>query len=792
MNIKEILDFEIHPRIFAQLPAIFSEFGFKAINSGYISTTGHKTTGEKGKPGKVYCYANNISFLKDFTRGGLSIWDYVQRKEGLNSNADVLKRLAALAGVELPELDPKALERIKASNRRAAIWETANDFFISSLQGPTAEKYREYLNRRGYTLHEVKDMGLGFLESQEKLKNHLYGHGFTSEEIDVIKLTPAIGKTHRLVIPYRAPSGRIRGIASRNIDYKKSDKTGKYLYSSNIGTESLKKETLFNLSASVKGDGDLIFVEGLIDCLISSVKGIPNVVALGGTSLNAYQVNQAIRNGTKKVTLALDNDRAGIEATRKAIDMLKNSDVKIYVAQFPDGIKDPDELIKEQGIEAFKSIIETAAPFYTYKTNELIKKYNLDSIKDLDRLKESLYSVGLTIKDRTDLDLFCTQVETATGGIISRESFQAEAAKLREQKARHEQAGLISELMKDASKYLEAGHIDKARGIITQRISEIKTAAAVDLLPASYTFDAFQADIKITPANLITGISNIDKICKIPVGQITLIAGRTSHGKTALMLNILLSMSEVYQEKTFLFFTYEEERKSIVLKLLNILLDSMDLTDEEYKPIFSKYTSNGVTNLEILKGYFKDGRTDFAPIEEAKGKLQTLIDTGKIRVIDKNYSVEELTAVIQYMHGKNKDIAGIFVDYAQKIKSSGITQDKRIEIGEVSSQINNTAKLTGLPVVMGAQLNRTAGSTGKNKPAFISLEALKETGNLEEDANLVLGIYMEAREPGFDTDAYGPLKLEITALKNRDGIVNAKTFLNFARETRKISNCYVD
>ncbi len=792
-DIKQLLDFEIYPRIFEALPGLFPEFGFKPINAGFVSTTGQKVTGETGKPGKVYCYRNNPRFLKDYSRGGLSIWDYIQQQQGLNNN-DVLKSLADMAGVELPDLAPATMEKIKIGNTRAAIWETAHDFFVSALQDPAAEKCRAYLKQRGYSESEVKEMGIGFLTSQDSLKVYLSEKGFTLDD-STIKLTGAIGKTHQLTITYRDPSGRVKGIAARNIQHKEDSRIGKYLYSSNIGDESLKRDILFNLS-TISGDRDLVVVEGLFDCLISTAKGAANVVALGGTSLNETQIKQAIRNGAKKVTLCLDNDKAGRQATGRAIELLLNHDVKIYVAEIPEDAKDPDGLIKWKGIEAFKHVIEDAAPYYTFSTNRLLEGHNLDTIKDLDRLKGDLYSLGLTIKDRTDLDLFCSQVETGTGGVISRESFRAESQKLRDMKNRQEQSRLISELLKDADGFLKTGHIDKARGLITDRLSGINTAAAVDLVPVFRTWDSILTKMEHRKPGLYTGISNLDAICKIPVGQITLIAGRTSHGKTALMLNLMLSMSELYTNKTFIFFTYEEESTSIDYKILNILLDMTDLTDEIYKPTFSKYISyqsKSVTNLEILQGYFSERRTDFDPIEEAKEKFKALINTRRIHVIDSNFSVEELTAVIKHLHGENNDIGAVFVDYAQKIKSTGVTQDKRIEIGEVSTQVLETAKATGLPIIMGAQLNRTAG-TGSNsgkkyhKP-ILSLESLKESGNLEEDANLVISIMQEAREPGFENpEPGGAIKLEIKTLKNRDGKSNETIFLDMARETRKITN----
>ena len=109
------------------------------------------------------------------------------------------------------------------------------------------------------------------------------------------------------------------------------------------------------------------------------------------------------------------------------------------------------------------------------------------------------------------------------------------------------------------------------------------------------------------------------------------------------------------------------------------------------------------------------------------------------------------------------------------------TQDKRTEIAHISDQVLQIAKDSGLPIILGAQLNRATVSSTNKKP---SLENLKEAGNLEEDANTVLSVYNESREKEEDEkgDSYKGQKeveLEIKALKNREGEVNQSALLTF-------------
>lgn len=110
------------------------------------------------------------------------------------------------------------------------------------------------------------------------------------------------------------------------------------------------------------------------------------------------------------------------------------------------------------------------------------------------------------------------------------------------------------------------------------------------------------------------------------------------------------------------------------------------------------------------------------------------------------------------------------------------TQDKRTEIAHISDQVLQIAKESGLPIILGAQLNRATDT--KNRAP--KLENLKEAGNLEEDANTVISVYCNAREEEETTtqEYYSKLQnveLEIKTLKNREGEVNTKETLNWDR-----------
>lgn len=788
-NTKNLLNFEIYPALYSRIETALPEFKFKQTSKGYISTGDHKITGETGSPGKVYLYANNISHLVDYTRGSVSIWDYIQKRDNL-SNGDTLKKLAELSGVILPPLDPETQERIKKKVTEAQIWEDANSYFIFCLnnaKNDTARNIQAYLKNRGYTAEDVEAMELGYIPSQNGLYTYLTDTKKHPREIvqETIWLNNGIGTTNVLTIPYRDAIGRIKGIGARAIDPGAEDK---YLYSTGLK----RGELLFNLRA-VKGAKDLVIVEGLLDSLIATARGIDNVVALGGSSLNKVQIETALRYGAKKFTLCLDNDKAGTDGTARALEILQDQG-RVYVAQLPDGIKDPDQLIKDQGALALSGAIAEALPYWKYTLQSIYNKYtdlaeatggNLTE-KEKDNLLEEVVAYSQKINSPVDRDQY-TKLFTSLGWIrelgITTESLQDTVEALRYKTDIEKQGRELKKLQDQAKEIQDKGDTQGAIKILEAGLKDLRLYTAKELIPA-YSYQDWEGEIATTPLGLKTGYSNLDEIATIPQGAITLIAGRPRHGKTTLLFNLLLSIAQKHGDvKKFYFFTYEEQKKMILVKILNRLIA------EDLGNYFNEYGTN--TNVNYLRNYLRENRRDREEIEAGKHLLRGLLDSGKISIIDRSYSVEELGTVIRYLHKKEPDQTGaVFIDYIQRMNTEKKTQDKRTEIAHISDQILRTAKDTGLPIILGAQLNRATVASGNKRP---SLENLKEAGNLEEDANLVLSVYNDSieKEENPDGETYTGarvVELEIKTLKNRDGETNKTARLDFDRWTLKITD----
>jgi len=769
---------DLYASLFERIPEALPEHNWKRDGRGWKSKAyldgspykkdrSDKTKILKAQPGRIFEEGGD----------GKSLVDYVMERDRL-SFMDAGKKLSAIAGIPFPSLDVKDQEAYRTAQQRTGLLEEATSYMAWSLQhasGKRADAVREYLQGRGWTMAEVEAVGLGYLPSWEQLKAYLVDKGHTEQEVEealTIGKDGRLGDTHTLAIPYRSGS-RILGYAFRTV----TGAEPKYLNSTGLD----RKAGLFNLSP-LKGTKDLVVVEGYLDALHATAKGLDNVVAVGSAHLGPEHIQDAVAKGARKVTLCFDADEAGRNGMDKALEVLKAFPrLKVYVAELPDGAgggkMDPDQLIREQGVDALQAVIAGAIPAWEYELGQLLEPFTKGELlpKEVDQLLERSVAIANDLVDPMDRDRFTYTFLYQVDGLgVTKESLQGAQEQLRYEKDREKQRKDLVSLVSTVNREIEkdpTAAIDQ----LEQGLRVLRRERGSKLLhPATY--GGWLDHMSTAPPALRTGYATLDAVARIPQAAITLVAGRPRHGKTTVMMNLLLSMAELHAGKRFLFFTYEEPSAHILTKLLNSTL-GVDLTDR-----YREY-EEASTNYSYLGAYLRSGRTDVAEVERAKEKLRDLMESGRIQVIDGSYTVEDLRAILEAIPAG--EVGAVFLDYIQRMSTAKQTQDKRTEIAHISDQLLQIAKGTGLPLILGAQLNRAGVSSTDKRP---TLENLKEAGNLEEDANLVLSVYNESAEgKAEDGGEWGrEVTLELRALKNRDGAPNGNAELLLDSWTGKV------
>jgi DNA primase len=251
-------------------------------------------------------------------------------------------------------------QKEQKENLRSEEFEKALVFFKSQLWEEDGKDTLNYLRKkRRYTKEEIEAMALGFFPSQEKAREHL------GDLMNTLGLTEQeFGNSHRLVIPYRDPKGRIKGFIVRRLNAVRP----KFIYSA--GTA---RDTLFN-SYLLRGEKHSIVVEGYFDALIATQRGIKGVVAIGGTRLTQKMLEEIIEKGVTTITLIPDNDLRGLMGAEKSLQLISEKGLNAFVLELPDKFKDLDEFIRKQGIEAFQELKKYPLSGEKWKAKYLLNK----------------------------------------------------------------------------------------------------------------------------------------------------------------------------------------------------------------------------------------------------------------------------------------------------------------------------------------------------------------------------------------------------------------------------------
>lgn len=806
-NITDWIKYELYPTLFQSIDIALPEHEFKRYPGGWKSKTYLDGSPHKNRADKTLISKNAPGRILEQGGDNLSLIDYIIKRD----KVDVLqacKTLADIVGLPLPKSEFNQ-ENYLSQREQATILEDCNSYFIYCLENsPGAEEVRAYLYYRGYSDEDIKAMELGYIPDQDKLFKYLLSKGYSQGLIDeavTIKTDTRIGFTHKLTIPYRS-GGSVKGFKFRTT----GDATPKYLNSTGLD----RLGGFFNLSG-VKGDKDVVIVEGELDSLSATARGVDNVVATGGSSISSDQVRDAIRRGAKSFTLCLDTEPGKEEETSKritsAIEVILGEEVnKVYIVTLPDlggGKTDPDRLIKESGVEAFRDAIVGACSYYEYQLQTTIYKYGKIEnerglqAKDIDNLLEDIVETASHILDATNRDRFkklFTSLDAIKQLGITEESLSITVDKLTSTREKEAKAKEFKKLLFEATQLQDKGETDKALELIDARVKDVKlrdkaTEFSKLLLPTS------EAKIKEEEANLPdslnTGITIAGEELLLPGGALTVYAAPTNHGKTILLINTVLNVADRYPDKKFIFFTYEERDTAILQYFLNTYLDI-------------KLNSSDKANRRILREYFKTGSTQFISSknleyfnEKKEEFFKTYIETGRILVKYVDYNSQELTTAIEFINKETKDIGGVFIDYFQLLKLPKEKSSRQEELKQICMSLKDTAVKTGLPQILAAQFNREVTNLIRLHPTHIG-----EAGDIERIVNTLVGLWNMDKKPvlkgindaeieeinsklrvrGVKGEGSKNMYLEI--LKSRDLPTGSYDFLDFDGNTGKVKN----
>lgn len=724
---------------------------------------------------KHFSYSSEKPVWKCWACNESGSWiDYLIKRNGWDFK-EALVYLAEAAGVDVPSFDQ---EEYRAHARRAEVLEEAYSYFVEALSGPAGEPVRQYLERRGYSQEDVQAMGLGAYVNRAALVSHVKAKGCTEEELSgtgLLDKDRVWGDVYSLVIPWRDPSGRAIGIVGRaltdspeDLEALKAKNLQKYRY-----TYGMKTSAGLLGWERARAHKRVLLVEGVMDALLLNARklSVP-AVSLGGKSLSDAQLETLESSGVRELLLALDQDQAGQDATESLLLRLARSPRLHPLVVSWEGQKDPDALVRTSGREAMEAAVNgsrgagewlalravrtTEAPVLTPRGQE----------QALARASE-VYAVLEDPLARGDFKrTLAYELELSLEELDGRLDAAAQAAAQERARAR-----LVSDL-EALQRTVREGNFEAAEDGLEETLRGYRQRRGVSA-PEPYRLDRLREDLLSSPEGLHTGFESLPYV-QIPPGAVTIVAGRTGHGKTTFMLNLLANLLIRYPRRRFVFFSYEEAVRWIGLKL--VMLTAGRVLDREH-------------NQAAYMRYLSDGQGTEPDIEEALELYDEWTSSGRLLLVDKAYPAEDLVSIIGSLCTRG-DVGAVLVDYIQKLRLRRVTAEPRyVQVQRVSELLREQAVLSNVPVILGAQLGR--GDKAEDKDKRVRLDNLRESGDIEQDANLVLGLYNSSQDHSDEEGKADPAEtvpLMVRVLKNRGGRSGYHTDLDFTRASLRIKD----
>ena len=375
------------------------------ISKGLCPFHGEKTASFTVYPDtqSYYCFGcgnggDVITFIKNIEN-----LDYI----------DAVRFLADRVGMDMPDensydstMNKRRLRMLEA-NREAA------RFFHKCLQTNEGAIGYRYFKERGLSDDIIVRFGLGFApDSYFSLTNHLVSKGFTKEELVFANLARRSQKNpdniydnfrNRVMFPIIDVKGNVIAFGGRVMD----DSKPKYLNTSD--TLVYKKSMgVFALNLAKKsGKDSLILCEGYMDVIALHQAGFTNAVAGLGTALTSEQA-QLLSRYASEILISYDADEAGQKAAARALQIFKNTPAKIKILRLSGG-KDPDEIIKNYGVEKMKAIITGAANEVEFALLRERSKYDIASDDGKRQYLQAAVKVLSTV-GAIELDIYASRL----------------------------------------------------------------------------------------------------------------------------------------------------------------------------------------------------------------------------------------------------------------------------------------------------------------------------------------------------------------------------------------------
>lgn len=374
----------------------------------------HKPSMQISKEHQTFrCFVDNI---------GGDVFTFVQKYEKCTFEESV-RKVAEIIGYDDPRLHKKIYQK-PIDTDLVPVYNCITElqkFYKYCLITDEGKIAREYLEKRQLSADQQAKFGLGYsLSDGKKTIEYLKQKGFSFKNIEDtgIALLQTSGMSDnnagRLIFPIFDKSGQVVGFSARKMT--SGDDAPKYVNSPETRIFN-KRKVLYNFNnakQTVKHDGYIYLVEGFMDVFALDSIGITSCVALMSTKLTNDHIDE-LRKLNVEVRVCLDGDRPGQEAMMQIISQLNEARIHARYVSKAGELRDPDEILKQDGPEALKAYVNSLVDPFDFIINYYESTSPLSSNEDKKKVINHFVPMISRLKSSLDADNYIYKLEKVTG-----------------------------------------------------------------------------------------------------------------------------------------------------------------------------------------------------------------------------------------------------------------------------------------------------------------------------------------------------------------------------------------
>jgi len=295
---------------------------------------------------------------------------------------------------------------------------------------------------------------------------------------------------------------------------------------------------------------------------------------------------------------------------------------------------------------------------------------------------------------------------------------------------------------------------------LTNEIKTPKLFSGAELLSKVFS-ELKDKSLNPTLPGISSGFYELDSIIQgFQKSDLIIIAGRPSMGKTALSLNIMLNVIKNL-ELPVLFFSLEMSKEQIMYRILSM--------------------ETNINQMRLKSGkLFDEDWIQLIKVIKTISKLPFFIDDTS------NLSIQDIRSKLKTILFEQNNIGLIIIDYLQLMQNSKLQNENRVqELSQITRSLKIIAREFNIPIIALSQLSRNIENRVDKKPI---LSDLRESGSIEQDADLVLMLYRNeyySQQSNFDNS--NSQSIELIVAKQRNGPTGTVR-LNFDGNQNKFSD----